>query len=278
MKWCYIFVVTGVIVLIAPGQVWTQGTIGIYGEPAGRTLCVMPDSPLQEYFVVYADGPPIQRIEFSAALPVECLTPLSTWISDFAMFPNTAGDSQNGIVVDFGQCLSPPIHILSILVEQPANLKPDCCPWEIGGVVASDCEGNPIAWHRTRGYLNSYACEPIQPPHTPTPADEATFVPLTANLEWGHQSGPVGCELGDVLVFSISWGTDPSDLTTLFDQGSPFPVPGGLMPDSRYYWQVTSTTYSGGVSVPGPLWSFTTEASVASEASTWGRIKALYDD
>jgi hypothetical protein len=265
-----------IFVLFNPCAVWAQGVIGIHGEPTGQALCVMPSLPVQEYYVVYTGGPPIQSVEFSAPIPVDCLTPSSQWIDDVAVFPNTVGDSQNGVVVDFGQCFSPPIHVLTIQVVHLPIPEPDCCPWEIEGALAIDCNGQSVSWSQTRGYLNSYVCNPVLPPHTPSPPDGATSVSLAANLEWQWHPGPVGCELGDVLVFTISWGIDPNNLTTLFDQGPPFPVPGGLQPNTQYYWQAASTTYNGAGPFPGPLWSFTTEGSVATEARTWGRIKALY--
>jgi hypothetical protein len=82
--------------------------------------------------------------------------------------------------------------------------------------------------------------------------------------------------MGDVRVFIISWGTDPDNLTRWYDVYTPFQIPGGLQPDTRYYWQVASATYGGAGPYAGPLWTFTTAGPVAYEASTWGRIKALF--
>jgi hypothetical protein len=48
----------------------------------------------------------------------------------------------------------------------------------------------------------------------------------------------------------------------------------GLEPGMTYYWKVG--VYNYGVIVESPVWTFTTLGPVATESTTWGRVKALY--
>jgi len=83
--------------------------------------------------------------------------------------------------------------------------------------------------------------------------------------------------LGGVLVNILWFGTDPQELTSYWDVGPPYQMT-GMLPNTRYYWYVVETTYTGEGPVQGPMWTFTTsEAPVPVESNTWGRIKSLYE-
>ena len=272
-----------VVLLLAPSLVWARARISICTEPTGG-LCVPGCSggiSLAEYYVVYVDGPPIQHIAFSIPKPTGCyqsgLTPLR--LPDVAVFPNTVGDSETGVVVDFGECLSPPIHVLTLqfFCQGYEQLSRACCPWWFENLDAVSC-GEAITWWGDFGSLtDGLSCHPFEAPHSPTPADSATGVPLTQLFYWSAGPEPVGCELGDVYVFMFSWGTGPENMTTLFDWGPGAYIPEGMLPNTRYYWQVASSSYNGAGPYWGPLWTFTTWGATPVETSTWGRIKALYE-
>jgi len=192
---------------------------------------------------------------------------------------NKVGDSETGVVVDFGECLSPPIHVLTLqfFCQGYEQLSRACCPWWFENLDAVSC-GEAITWWGDFGSLtDGLSCHPFEAPHSPTPADSATGVPLTQLFYWSAGPEPVGCELGDVYVFMFSWGTGPENMTTLFDWGPGAYIPEGMLPNTRYYWQVASSSYNGAGPYWGPLWTFTTWGATPVETSTWGRIKALYE-
>jgi uncharacterized protein YkwD len=99
-------------------------------------------------------------------------------------------------------------------------------------------------------------------PASPSPADGA-LVPVTlAQLSW--QGGDPD---GDPVFYRVTLVTEAarqSEETTpdqqVYAGADTSCCPGALMPDTRYYWQVTAEDSHGATTV-GPVWSFTTEAT-----------------
>jgi hypothetical protein len=194
-------------------------------------------------------------------------------ISEEAVFPNTIGNALSGVTIGFGECLSGPIHVLTVQVIM-LELYEYCCAWSPQDVIAWDCDENEVNVSTAPGWLTSVPCG-FTPPHSPVPEDSATMVPLTVDLEWEGR-GFTGCDLGDVLIYILHFGTDPDSLQMHWDVGPPYTI-SELLLGTQYYWQVVGTTYNGGGPSPGPLWTFTTtESLVPVEQDTWGSIKSLY--
>ena len=57
-----------------------------------------------------------------------------------------------------------------------------------------------------------------------------------------------------------------------------FPVdPGPLLPNTTYYWRAWSiNSYSIAPTAMSETFTFTTGGPVATQPSTWGRVKAMY--
>jgi len=93
---------------------------------------------------------------------------------------------------------------------------------------------------------------PPEAPHNPNPANNATAVPLDADLSWdsaGESSPP--------YIFDVYLGTstDPPRILSEF----PDHVWTGFSgtPNTKYYWRVVAKDGVGRMT-SGPLWSFTT--------------------
>ena len=95
------------------------------------------------------------------------------------------------------------------------------------------------------------------PPVTPTaywPPDQGTGVPLSFAF------GFYGSDWNDIYFGTTNpppfWGTVPAG----------YPMPSGVMPNTKYYWRVTARNASG--TATSPVWSFTTTPFVGYTIST----------
>jgi hypothetical protein len=87
-----------------------------------------------------------------------------------------------------------------------------------------------------------------------------------------HTDGFFGEDhLTGVYSHRVYFGTDPNPPSTALQF---LQDPGPLEPNTTYYWRVTG--FTDNLPYEGPLWSFTTAGPLRAEASTWGRVKALY--
>ena len=116
----------------------------------------------------------------------------------------------------------------------------------------------------------------MDPPYAPEPVHAATDVALNTTLSWtpGETRNPCG-----LLAYPygiLSMGTHPDSLVDIgWDMPNPFD-PGALETTTTYYWQVVYQFGEDGAS--SPVWEFTTTpAPLPVEATTWGRLKALYE-
>jgi hypothetical protein len=244
------------------------GTIGIYADANGDSKCI--NGPVFDVYVVYTGTLAIQGMKFSMPFPY-CADLLI--LSEDPVFPNTIGSALSGVEVAFGECLSGPIHVMTVRVFM-LDLYEYCCAWWPEEVTVWDCNGNERYVSKAPVWLTTVQCG-FTPPHSPVPEDSATNVPLTVDLEWDGR-GFAGCDLGDALIYILYLGTDPDSLVMHWDVGPPYTA-GELLPDTRYHWQVVGTTYNGGGPSPGPVWTFTTTDSVTPvNQNTWGRIKSLF--
>lgn len=195
------------------------------------------------------------------------------------------GNLSSGIELSFPQCMTERYAVARVDLVTGGP----CCVLELsahpnaasGKVELIDCTGHfvPASWIPVavgRSYTDPN-CDPpgVSPlPRNPFPPDGATDVPLTTELSWMIDP-PVGCDtLGDRWA-NVYFGTG-SPLPLVADENidrTNLPV-GPLQPGTTYYWRVWVNNYN--VPADGPVWSFRTATPVATEASTWGRIKSLY--
>lgn len=267
MRSILVAVVIALLLSVLPVTV-AEGSLGIYADPNGDSKCV--NGPVLDLYVVYTGALSIRGIEFKMPFPY-CAN-LSI-ISEEPVFPNTIGNALSGVTVDFGECLSRPVHVFTVQVIM-FELYEYCCAWGPQNVRAWDCDEDEKYVSTAPVWLTTVPCG-FTPPHSPVPDDSATMVPLTVDLEWDGR-GFTGCDLGDALIYILYLGTDPDSLQMHWDVGPPYTV-SDLLPDTQYYWQVVGTTYNGGGPSPGPIWTFrTTDSLVPARHDTWGRIKSLF--
>lgn len=113
-------------VLCLPGGLCAQGgAICIYADAAG-TDCNPSDTTPSDLalYVVHALTPGATASQFAAPQP-GCMVGAS-WLSDTVVFPVTVGNSQTGVAIGYGTCLSGPIHVLTINYVTGGTTTADC--------------------------------------------------------------------------------------------------------------------------------------------------------
>ncbi len=156
------FLFLTLVVLIAPvgvlGEWGLEPDRGI-GVSSSRTdyKCNIKDNApgLLEVFVMYT-GLPAKGISFAAPMPA--CTDRWVYLMDVNVFGNTTGNSQTGVSVDFGSCLSGPVHVLTIRYFATGT-TPLCCMYPALPVSGSEvdavaCNGSPVAVTRLCNYIN----------------------------------------------------------------------------------------------------------------------------
>ena len=201
--------------------------------------------------------------ECSLYVVIGCLAVTSQFFFRFDLF---------GVYVDFGECLAPPIHVLTIYVIG-GNVVENCCWWPFTDIQIVDCNDEVIGVGSSGGMLSIEPCE-LTAPHSPFPADDAVGFPATVLFNWLTENPPVEC-YGTPLVYNFYIGTDSESLVQHWWVGPPYEV-NGLLPGTRYYWQADVEILGTEGPYISPLWSFVTEGAVPVEQSTWGRIKSLF--
>jgi hypothetical protein len=122
--------------------------------------------------------------------------------------------------------------------------------WQI---VATDNHGasttGPL-WDFTTQVVGN---NPPSMPSSPSPANHATGVSVTADLGW------IGGDpdAGDTVTYDVYFGASATPPLVSNDQSATTHDPGTLANDTKYYWQIVATD-NHGASTTGPLWDFST--------------------
>lgn len=155
-----------VVMLAAVGSAHGQAGAIILSSNDSGTECNLQDKSagMCSYFVVHVSTIGALASSFSAPAP-PCFS--GTWLSDTAMFGVTLGDSQNGVSVGYGSCLSSPIHVLTVnFVCQ--GLTENCCSYKVhphpdvisGEIEVVDCSMNTLFAIGGRAVVNpTTGCE-----------------------------------------------------------------------------------------------------------------------
>lgn len=224
---------------------------------------------------------PFQTVRFKA--PVPCGMIFGGDTSGYLL----AGNSQTGVTVTMPGCTSvfnytpvPVMTIVALVLTPPVS----GCTWDVfpadgdSDILLTDCNGNVMKGASARGLY----CGDVSPfigPYLPDPPDGATDVPLNAQLSFTGSANEIFMMV-DGSPYSI-WNYPVCSAFPYLGVPTctnPFD-PGMLQPNTTYYWRAAdSCTYcQHGEAGYSDLWSFTTGAGpVATEQSTWGRVKALY--
>lgn len=249
--------------------------IGIYPDPAGEGTCIDAEhnGSIRLYVVVKAYGGGPVSLSGVRFWEPQAYCGVYYWQVEH-VFPNTYycppnTDCFGALAVDFGSCLTLPVHVLTI--EAIGQERGDCCYLSIEGMSAVDCAENtgPLgSFDRT---LVDTLCQYI-PPSSPYPADGATFVPRDVTFSWSESPGPNYC--ANVDWYNVYLGTNPDPPLVYFSGDTFYDPPYLLAENTTYYWSIA--VWGNGPSVKSPVWSFSTGGPVTVEHTTWGRIKALY--
>ncbi|UCH83871.1 MAG: BACON domain-containing protein [Candidatus Latescibacterota bacterium] len=254
------------LLFISTPTVFAQmGSICLFSDTQGTDCTISDVAPgLIQVHVVHMGTTGATAAEFSAPVP-DCM--YSVYLGDMSPFPLIIGTSQEGISIAYGECLSSPIHVLTMNIFGQGMSLPDC-PFVVlphpneGAIYVVDCDQIKLTAEGGITYVNSTlpcACGMLP--------DPILYVnPLTIDL------GPDGTEGqfvianggGGSLVWnvaeSISWldaapvsGTGNATITVTVDRS-------GLMPG--YHSGLVEVTSNGGnetvtvtleVLPPGPV-------------------------
>lgn len=261
---------TALVILIVASPVVASVEISIYSDTAGEVECVSAPvvGGLVTAHVVVTGTGALSSVSFRADIRERLL-----WIGDINVFAQTTGTSTGGVSISFDACLTPPTHVLTMQFLGLPFSEYECAFMFIDDAAGIDCEGEPVSIASGATRIVHGRCE-ISVPSSPSPADQAQNVPLDVVLGWTGE-GAETCALGEILYYSLYFGTTP-DPPLVFQQTAwPGMDPGDLQPGTEYYWRVAASQY-GYDSKFGPLWSFRTAGPLAIQSTTWGRIKALY--
>jgi len=221
-------------------------------------------------------------VQFKLDLPV---SPELTLV-DVSMNPTTLylGSPETGVTILLIGCKTSSLRLCTLTFQStglttcyPLLFVPDP-QVQSGQLEEVDCSSHVVPLYAHNAMIapagTGYSCAAPPPPTNPSPVDGATDQPLSPTLDWDWEPAPLGCGLGECLMYA-RFGTDLVHWQYCCEQYPPLVV-GPLEPNTTYYWQVVHGAGDWGVSNIGPLWSFTTTDGVGVETSTWGRIKALY--
>jgi hypothetical protein len=168
--------ITLVIMLSASMAFAQAGRIGLFGDATGAVeSCGITDGTagLLPIYVVHVETAGATACQFRAPAPACLLASGASWLSDAPVFAVNIGDSQNGIAIGYGACLTAPIHVLTIQFFASGTTAP-CCVYEVipdddvlsGEVEVVDCEGTIIFGVGQSGVINpdaTCACVDIVP-------------------------------------------------------------------------------------------------------------------
>jgi len=114
----------------------------------------------------------------------------------------------------------------------------------------------------TANYTSSGCVDTLPAPASnPSPADGATNVAVTTNLDWTWNGWGIECDV-QVNGYNLYFGTTNPPANVVFEAipGSPtYDPPGDLTAGTTYYWQVRKCNRGVAFNcTDGPVWSFTT--------------------
>jgi hypothetical protein len=261
------------ILFVGAARAWSTTDIRVSSNSLGNINCISaPDSwQLVDFHVVVFSDVPLKTVSFRLAIP-----PILVWIDDAPDFAEAAGTSPLLVTIPLGGCASAPIHVMTVRCFVGAWETGDCQFIVVQNAAALDCDGQPVMVPESYSRVVPGPCE-ISGPADPSPPDHGDGVALNTTLNWTAQ-GAHTCALGEIVYYSLYFGTDPNPPFLAGTQQTAFPgmtPPRPLLPGTQYYWRVLATQYDYNSSL-GPVWTFRTAGPVAIRQTTWGAIKALY--
>ena len=144
-----LLMMTFVLALSATTAFAQAGNIGVFSDVNGTDCNLADTAPgLLSFYAVNVNAVGSTACQFAAVLP-SCWTGSgASWLSDTGVWPVTIGNSQGGVSVGYGQCLSGSIQALTINVFAQGG-APACCQVTVsadpnlpsGQIELVDCGG-----------------------------------------------------------------------------------------------------------------------------------------
>lgn len=118
------------------------GVVGAYSDPAGTDCNIVDAAPgLLAIYIVHTMTNGVSAVQYSAP-QASCQT--GSWLSDTKPFDVTVGDSQAGVAIGYGGCLSGAVNTLIVQYFADGGTPP-CCEYPIlpdptlGTILVADC-------------------------------------------------------------------------------------------------------------------------------------------
>jgi hypothetical protein len=136
------------------------GYISIRGDQFGNQCEIYDQVPgLLSIYVVHTNTTGATASQWMAPMP-NCMVG-ATYLADQPVFGVNLGNSQTGIGIGYGQCLTGPIHILTMLFFG-AGLSSSCCRYDVyadpsvasGQIEVVDCNATLQITTGSPGFLN----------------------------------------------------------------------------------------------------------------------------
>lgn len=265
------------VFLFAPAAHAQQARVALYSDAEFTDPYLASGAPgVVSIYVVVHSTTPVASVQYWAPIP-DCWYG-AVYLGESNQFPVVIGDSQSGVAIAFGTCLTEPIHVQTITVF--AELPPpsdSCCTMVAlphpqvasGEIEFVDCSLTRLFGTGSPGYIGDENAPPIVTDRQP--ADGAESQPTDVQLQWTSWS----CSPFP-LTHNVYFGTTPAPPQVAIDYSLRTYDPGPLAPNTTYYWKIDAWHLGPGGTSTSPVWSFTTEEGVPVEKSTWGAIKALF--
>lgn len=148
------------VALVAAPVLAEDGPVCIFSDASGSTCSFTDNGGVMEFYVIHQPDAGVSAVEFAAPVP-SCMTGAS-WIADINQFPLTLGNSQLGMSVAYGGCLTGPIHVTTINVATTGSSQAGCAYPVIpdpaaptGYVEVVDCAGVKHLGQAGTAYVNS---------------------------------------------------------------------------------------------------------------------------
>lgn len=206
----------------------------------------------------------------------------------FTLVPSCPGATISGSLganVTFAPCATDGQVIAFLNVTAPTT----CGGWgfyfDVRGpdgeysIPMTDCDGYPMTASDAFVSIDGPPCDDMSSliaPYRPTPANGATGVSVNTLLSYVGPANKIrfsNVPLTNSNYEQVLCGPPASCLQPI--------NPGTLAPNTTYYWAALNETpfLSGSIAASSGTFSFTTgDAPLATEAATWGHVKAMYRD
>lgn len=151
------------VVVFSPGAAQSD-VVAIFGDSLGSD-CNVPNPPevgTVLFYVFHYSATGAKGVRFMA--PYQACLVETEFFLDLYEFPATVGGSQSGLSVDYGECLTGWIHVLTIVYADYIGFgSPPCCLYPVlpdpsapsGKIEVTDCHEKVVFGVGVHGIVNS---------------------------------------------------------------------------------------------------------------------------